>query len=493
MSAVAAPAAAMVPAQRPSVDDVAVDVLPELYVPDAWQWLPTSTGRIAPDGYSWMQAVHWVAGSGMYKPRRHRSHGPRSFGPTTVFVAQLLAELSPCRPGIEYLMRRTGLSERAVQNHLQMLRETGLLAYVSKGTRVSGEPPQASEFARMVPVEFDDALGIRTAGEGTGRRMTGIAEAGRELMARLAKKAARKVRRRSATSSRTGAKGARKAASEASVTAVSDGSRCTPMGGGADGSSTAGTTSLPPESKLASGGGKPSIPKKSKGKAGRRKLNKVGRRFQLARELTQELDWLRGCSVPRIAWVARDVADAGWTVTDVKGWLHFRGEAARVRRGSGLLAVLLSNAVTVLDTPEKRAAAVEQWRSAQEAARRHRIQRVRARAERYEGDWEAPSSRAVQRDVEAAFAQVRETANGGHHQDQDHAADSQDAPTEAAVEQLCQEAEQRLASGDTSLIIVTVDAMGREAAERVYGERLVRRALQLESCSRSSLMTIGRP
>ncbi|WP_099505176.1 helix-turn-helix domain-containing protein, partial [Streptomyces sp. HG99] len=439
MSAVAAPTAAMIPAPRPSVDDVAVSVLPAtLYVPEASQWLSTSTGRIAPDGYSWMQAVHWVAGSGLYRPRQYRSHGPRSFGPTTVFVAQLLAELSPCRPGIDYLVRRTGLSERAVQNHLQMLRETGLLAYVSKGTRVSGEPPQASEFALMVPVEFDDALGIRTAGEGTGRRMTGIAEAGRELMARLAKLAARKVRRRRPkTSSRAGAKGARKAASEASVTAVSGGSRCTPMGGGADGSSAAGTTSLPPESKLASGGSKSPVPKKSNAKAGgRRKLNTVGRRFQLARELTQELDWLRGCSVPRIAWVARGVADAGWTVTDVKAWLHFRGEAAHVRRGSGLLAVLLANAVTVLDTPAKRADAIERWRGAQEAARRDRIRQVRARTERYEGDWQAPVSRSVQREVEAAFAQVRDMEHGGRHQDQGHAGDGQDAGLELGGEEL---------------------------------------------------------
>lgn len=485
-----AAAAVMVPAPRPSVDAV-VDVLPELYVPEARQWLSMSAGRIAPEGYSWMQAVHWVARSGLYRPRRYRSHGPRSFGPTTVLVAQLLAELSPCRPGVEYLMRRTGLSERAVQNHLQMLRETGLLAYVSKGTRVSGGLPQASEFARVIPVEFDEALGIRTVGEGAGRRMTGIAEAGRELMARLAKLAARKVRRRSTTSSRTGSKAVRKSASGAGVTAVSGGSRCTPMGGGADGSSTAGTTSFPPENKLASGGSKSPVPNKSKA-GGRRKLNSVGRRFQLARELTQELDWLRGCSVPRIAWVARHVADAGWTVTDVKGWLHLRGEAARVRRGSGLLAVLLSNAVTVLDTPEKRAAAVEQWRGAQEAARRHRIQQVRAHTERCEGDWQAPSSRSVQREVEAAFAQVRETLNGSRHQDLDAAAEPP-TPTEAEMVLLHQEAEQRLAVGDTSLIVVAIDAMGRETAERVYGEHLVHRALQLESCSRSSLMTIGHP
>ncbi|MCZ9340906.1 transcriptional regulator, partial [Streptomyces sp. TRM76130] len=93
MSAVAASAAVMLPAPRLSVDDAeAVAVLPDLFVPEASQWLSTSAGRIASDGYSWMQAVHWVAGSGLYKPRRHRSHGPRSFGATTVCVAQELAE-----------------------------------------------------------------------------------------------------------------------------------------------------------------------------------------------------------------------------------------------------------------------------------------------------------------------------------------------------------------------------------------------------------------
>ncbi len=492
MNAVAAPAAAMIPAPRPSADGDAVDVLPALYVPEASQWLSASTGRIAPDGYSWMQGVHWVAGSGLYEPRRYRSHGPRSFGPTTVWIAQLLAELSPCRPGIEYLMRRTGLTKRAVEYHLQMLRETGLLAWEMRGTRVSGEQTQASVYVLMLPSAFDAALGIRTSGEGTGRRMTGIAEAGRELMARLAKKAARKVRRpRSKTSSRTPAKGARKGVGGTSVTAVSGRSRCTPMGGGADGSSTAGTTSFPPESKLASGEAESPIPKKSKAKAGgRRKLNKIGRRYQLARELTQEVDWLRGCSVPRIAWVARNVADAGWTVTDVKAWLHFRGEAAHVRRGSGLLAVLLSNAVTVLDTPAKRADAIEQWRGAQEAARRDRIRQVRARTERYEGDWQAPSSRSVQREVGAAFAKVRETVNGGRRQDQDHDADGQDAPLEMSEQErkdLVATATGELMRGETTLIT----SMHPDMALQIFGERLVRRADQLERGFRSSLMTNG--
>ncbi|MFJ4980404.1 transcriptional regulator [Streptomyces coeruleorubidus] len=494
----ATPADVLMPASRPAVDDGAVDVLSELYVPEARQWLSSSTGRIAPEGYSWMQAVHWVAGSGLYEPRRYRSHGPRRFGVTTVRVAQELAELFPCRPGIDYLVRRTGLSERSVEYHLGMLRETGLLAYVVRGTRVSGETAQASEFARMIPEAFDVALGIRTVlrdedAPAYTRAMTGIAEAGRELMAKLAKKAARKVRKpRSTQASKTPAKGCRKAAERGVVTAVSDEVRCTPMQVGSSSVSTAGTTSFPPESKLASGGSKSPIPNQSKAKpGGRRKLNAVGRRFQLARELTQELDWLRGCSVPRIAWVARHVADAGWTVTDVRAWLHFRGEAARVRRGSGLLAVLLSNAVTVLDTPEKRAAAVEQWRGAQEAARRHRIQQVRARTERFEGDWEAPASRAVQREVEAAFAQVSEVASGGRRKD--HAADDQAAPLELSEQErddLRATAWGQLMRGETDLITGTVNVMGPEAAAHIYGADLVRRARQLASAARSSLMTI---
>lgn len=501
MTLVAAEAAVIVPSQResvPLVDDKAVDVLLELWVPEAWQWLSTSTGRVAPDGYSWMQAVHWVAGSGLYQPRRHRSSGLRSFNATTVCVAQLLAELSPCFPGIEYLKRRTGLSERTVEYHLAALRETGLLAYLSKGTRVRGQAPQASEFARMIPLAFDEALGIRTKRHDEDapaytRVMVGIADAGRELMTRLAKKASQKVRkRRSKPSSRDSAK----MSSGASVTRVADGSRCTPMGGSADGSSTAGTTFFPPESKLASGGSKSSLQEKSRAKApDRRKLNKVGRRYQLARELAQELDWLSGCSVPRIAWVARNVADAGWTVTEVRGWLHMRGEAARVRRGSGLLAVLLSNAVTTLDTLEKRAFAVEQWRGAQEAARRDRIQQVRARAERFDGAWQAPTHHAVQRKVETAFAQVREVANGGRHQDQGFGADDQSAVqglTEQAVEDLCVTAEGQLKRGETDLITGVIGAMGIEAAERIFGEYLVYRARQLASVARSSLVNIGR-
>ncbi|MFE1383462.1 transcriptional regulator [Streptomyces sp. NPDC058740] len=506
MSGAAVLAAVMVPALRPAVDG-AVPGLPSLFVPEASQWLSSSAGRVALDGFSWMQAVHWVAGAGLFQPRRHRSHGPRSFGPTTVRVAQELAQLLPCRPGIDYLMRRTGLSERSVQNHLQILREAGLLAWIVKGTRVRGASAQASEFARMIPPEFDVALGIRTVQRDEDapaytRAACGIADAGRELMAKLAKKASRKVRKpRSKSSSKAAPRGTRRGAEQGSVAAVSGESRCTPMQvGTSTGASGAGTT-FPPESKLASGASKSSTPKKAKartrsGAGGRRQLNTVGRRFQLARELTERVDWLRACSVPRIAWVARGVADAGWTVNEVLAWLHVRGQAERVRRGSGLLAVLLNGAETVLDTPAKRTGAVEQWHGAQEARRRHRIEQVRAERERQDGAWESPADAALRREIETAFAHVNQTARNTL---QPPVADGFDQPAQAGADPfeiseeertvMRDQAHAQLRLGSIDLIEDTIHALGTTAARHLFGEDLVRRAEQLAGLARSSLTT----
>ena len=46
-----------------------------------------------------VQAVHWVAGSGLYQPRRHRKDGAARFGPSTLLIAQELAKFLQCRPG----------------------------------------------------------------------------------------------------------------------------------------------------------------------------------------------------------------------------------------------------------------------------------------------------------------------------------------------------------------------------------------------------------
>ncbi|MFC7936055.1 transcriptional regulator [Streptomyces sp. NPDC057387] len=486
MSAVAASAAVMVPAPRPSVDDAdAVAVLPVLFVPEASQWLSTSSGRIAGDGYSWMQAVHWVAGSGLYKPRRHRSHGPRSFGPTTVRVAQELAQLFPCRPGIEYLVRRTGLSERSVQNHLQILRETGLLAWIVKGTRVSDGPARASEFARMIPPEFDAALGIRTVQRDEDapaytRAVSGIAEASREQMAKLAKKAARKVRKpRSKTSSKAPAKASVRGAEQGVVTAVSDEVRCTPMQVGTSASSTAGTTSFPPESKLASGQSKSPTPKKIK--RGRRKLNAVGRRFQLASELIRRVPWMGRASVPRIAWILKEVSDAGWTADQVIAFLDCGDAPGIVHRPSGFLAGRLAGAVALWPTEEGRERAVQAYRDSRRAEK--------ARHQEWEGDWTPPRSESVRR----LFADALTPKQPQYDLPDDHQNAGEtgpDVPGEEELKKFRATAWQEFMLGRPDQVITTLDTLGPAGAEEIYGADLVQRVRKL--LSSTNHMTVAR-
>ncbi|MET9954508.1 hypothetical protein ABZ135_23600 [Streptomyces sp. NPDC006339] len=271
---------------------------------------------------------------------------------------------------------------------------------------------------------------------------------------------------------------------------------------GTSGVSSAGGTSSPSESELASGGSKSPTSRKFKAKAAggrkskRKSLNRIGRRFQLAGELTRRVEWLRGCSVPRIAWVAREVADAGWTADEVLAWLEIRGTAERVRRGSGLLAVLLSSATTVLDTPAKRAGVVEQSHRAEEARRRHRIAQVRAERERKDGAWESPADTALKHEIEAAFAHVNQVArNSLHpqvandlHQPAQVGADPFEISDAERTEMRAQ-ARAQLQLGSIDLIEDTIHALGAAAAQHIFGEDLVRRAEQLATFARSSLTT----
>ncbi|MFD9151886.1 hypothetical protein ACFWDF_32520 [Streptomyces diastaticus] len=488
MSTTTARDAVTLPAPRSSVDATAVESLPELWVPESSQWLSTTRSRVASDGYTWMQGVHWVAGSGLYQPRRHRRTGLRGMGPMTLYIAQLLSELSPCRPGIAYLMRRTGLAERAVEYHLAALREAGLLAWIVRGTRVQGGPPLASEFALILPVEFDRALGIRTRlREETAppytRAATGISEAGRKVMARLAKRAARRVRKPRKTApkppSKTSPTATAPGAGHASGAPVSGGPRCTPMQGGADGVAGAGGSVPPLETtSVASGSSKSPTPKSSAEPRRGRRVNRVGHRFQLAARLAEEVPWLRGAATPRLAWVLRDVADAGWTVEEIRAWLHHRGTPeGHVHRPSGLLAALLRQALTILDTPTKRGQAVDAWRAAQHAARRDRVTHTRTHHHAHDADLTGPTSLAAQREVAAAL-----TRSAGQPATEDQLLpeiDGIDQLDPADLQQLRAEAAQQYALGEPGLITDAVQGLGRATADQLYGPGLVARALRL--------------
>ncbi|WND24152.1 helix-turn-helix domain-containing protein [Streptomyces violaceus] len=353
-------------------------------MPPAQQWIHTTTGRIATCAHSWMQAVHWIAGSGLYTPSR--AHGPK-WGPTTIAIAQEISALKECRPGVDYLARKLKVAERTVQYHLGMLREAGLLVYRSKGTRIQGVGGRASVFERVIPIEFDEALGIRTIGEGAMRRPVGAAEESRTLLGKLAKKAARKARRRPRRKSSSAER------------------RCTPMQVGTSGTSSADRTYSPPESKLASGTGKSSTRKQAK--RGPRKLNKVGRRYQLAKELIQLVPWLRGASIPRIAWIIRHVADAGWTVLEVQAAAERFISDKEPRRPSAVLAFRLASCHLLYTTPDRRKVLVEDWQDSRRAEQaRH------SEAAQHADHVQGPGSVSVQDLFREAARRVNEIAYG---------------------------------------------------------------------------------
>jgi DNA-binding transcriptional ArsR family regulator len=420
----------------------------------AAQWLHATTGRIATCAHSWMQAVHWVAGSGLYTPSR--AHGPK-WGPTTIAIAQEISALKECRPGVAYLARKLKVAERTVQYHLGMLREAGLLVYRSKGTRIQGVGGRASVFERVIPVEFDEALGIRTVGEGATRRPVGAAEEHRSTLGKLAKKAARKARRRPR----------RKSSSAERL--------CTPMQGGTStGSSTAGTHS-PSEAKLASGEAKSPTPKSSK--SGPRKLNKVGRRYQLARELKQMVPWLGKAAVPRLAWIVRHVADAGWTALEVQAIAEQERPilAAEVRRPSGLLADRLSNLHRLYTTPDRRQTAVLAWQES-------RVQEQARHAETSQHDVQGPSTVDVRDLMREALQRTRQIAAGPID---DTACHEIAAGEDTALEDLDRElvaACRAEALADPTVITGAIAAgLPELEARRLYTHQLVDQALALEA------------
>ncbi|AKZ60785.1 hypothetical protein SAM23877_p076 (plasmid) [Streptomyces ambofaciens ATCC 23877] len=414
-------------------------------MPTTHQWLHTTTGRITTCAHSWMQAVHWVHGSGIYTSPH--TDGPRAMNDTTLAIAQEISALKECRPGIAYLARKTKVSERSVKYHLRMLREAGLLVYRSKGTRVRGEGNQASVYERTIPTVFDTALGIRTTGEGVQRRPVGAAPEHRPLLGKLAKKAARKTRRRPRR------------------TPVSGRTRCTPMQVGTSGTSSADRTYSPPESKLASGPSKSPTPKKSN--RGPRTLNKVGRRYQFGKEAVTTIPWLHGASVPRVSWVLKDFSDAGWTVREVQAVAESIPMPAHgVRRPSGMLADRLRGKAGM--TATMRAGYVTMWEESRAAAK-----------DRHTGFDDAPvagpRSLAARRAIDEAFAAIREHLAPGNAPVDESPLALEDLTKQQVVDMRVD------AMKNPSLIFLAIEMRGEVYARRLYTNRLVDQTLALEA------------
>ncbi|MFF8786779.1 ArsR/SmtB family transcription factor [Streptomyces sp. NPDC015125] len=435
------------------------------------QWITETEGRIAPNGLSWLEAVHWFADYGPHAA--DRSHGPTKVGRTTLRIARALAHLRECRPSVRVLVDWLQIAARTVKYHLGILREAGLLTYHSKGTRVAGIGGRASEFARTIPPIYDEALGLRTRpSETLIRSVRGFSKDRIPLMKELHAKA-----RRPLPWKRT------KAANQAAATPTSDTAPCTPLVVTTSALPTAGDTPLPSESKLASGKPTSSTRKQNQTPERRkRSLNAVGRRYQLAHELITQVPWLTHASTPRIAWIVRHVADAGWTTAEVIAVISQENPTRRVHRPSGFLAARLRGAVDFYNTPERRAAIVAWWQDSRQAEK--------ARHTEWEGQWQAPTSQAVTRQVNTALAQL------GQRAEPDGDAPTYDVGDDGliALEQLDPSdiIDLRTAAQKDPLIIrTTIARCGEPYARRLFTNRLVDQVKRIAGTGRLVLHTYG--
>lgn len=403
-------------------------------VAPAQQWATTTPSRLTGDTYSWLQAVHWVHGTGHYTPRS----GP-GFCDTTLRLARLLADLTPCRPGITYLMRRLRCSERTVQYHLAVLRETGLLVYTAmggreKGPEGKGATRRASEFARAIPAAFDEALGIRTVGEGPARRVIGVAEEHRKSIAALARKASRKLRSKSRR----------------------PGGRCTPMGGGhlrtescglgGEVTTTAGQGSKPTTTPK-NGSSNRKAPRKAT--IGGRRVTAAGMALgdRLARQVRARVPWLRRATHNQLRWVLADAAEQQWTLEHTLAWIS---EVAAVHgRGAGIL-----------------------WRPDRpHAFLAHALRQDQAGAEEH-AEQDALASQAVPPNAEflAVMASLRAP--------QEHTAPAAETSEAEDIASL-----RYHGAKDPDLVIAAVEGFGLHEAIRIYGRELVHRAINLTTTS----------
>ncbi|WP_331738558.1 hypothetical protein [Embleya sp. NBC_00896] len=402
------------------------------------------------DPVSWLQAVHW--GVDMRLP---------GFSEHTLRIARIMARLTECRPGVAYLRRATGLSERTVYGQLRALRRAGLLVYRAVGGFSDDKQRLAAVYMLVIPPMYDQALGIRIVGEGRERRMVGIGtQAGRRTIKRLARLTAR------GRGKRRGVRHPRPATRK----------RCTLGFSGPQEISAAGHVS-PQDSVVAGesghsnteGSGNCSTP------ARRRVQSRVAQRLDLARDLIHRLPWLCRADPKRISWVVREVADRGWTCENVQAWIDVSGGdvAHVVRRPSGFLAARLKGAASVWDTPTRRAQGCEAWQDML-ASRRDRPREWAPEPAR-----SRPSSEAL-RLIGEAFAPVSVRASDGDVFDDPrlHGVGSDPAEPGDLPASLLEEV-RAAAALDPDLVLAAHRMVGADYARRLYGDDLYDRAMHV--------------
>jgi hypothetical protein len=250
------------------------------------------------------------------------------------------------------------------------------------------------------------------------------------------------------------------------------------MQGGTSASSPTALTHSPPETELASGSHQSPTPKKPASSPRKQKtLNKVGRRYQLARELITLVPWLGRASAPRIAWIVRHVADAGWTALEVQAAAEqFPIAADEARRPSGLLAHRLASCHLLYTTPGRRKVLVQGWQESRTAEQaRHTGYDELANADRL------PTQVSVQALMNEAAARTQQIARGPVNDDEDGFVIDTENPETVSLEALDRDLVKHMraeAAKDPAVILAALQTgMSEQDACRLFTKWLVHKAL----------------
>ncbi|MFE9913060.1 cell wall protein [Streptomyces clavifer] len=331
----------------PSVELDEIPLMPVSVVLEKAQNVSHTRSRRA-EPRAWLRAVVWLVDAGIH---------PRS-GPTTLAVAQDLADRMDCRRGLvmyglDATARRTGLSLSTVKRHVKVLRELGALAWWRHGSKRNLRLPgraytaTATIYAAVIPMVYDAAMGHRLAGSGYEARVCGVTEAGRK----------RAVTASAARSPRRGI--------------PVDNLPVDKSGSGVREPHSPGRYHQSPEAEVESGNNYTSrqrasrctespVPEKisSKGRGPRRTARQVQRGIWITRQVRARVQWAQGVRLRRLEYVLRPLLDAGLDADTIAAELHSWMLTWRPARPAEYIRIQLAkqtaaeHTATVLGTPD---------------------------------------------------------------------------------------------------------------------------------------------
>ncbi|MFJ8855659.1 cell wall protein [Streptomyces sp. NPDC102437] len=335
MSTVAASAAVMVPAPRPSSDAAHGPVVDEsvsavLVVGEGQEVRYTRSRRAGPR--AWLRAVVWLVEAGL-----HPKAGPWVLPVARDLAARMDYGLGFVMYDLEGTARRTGTSVATVKRHVQILRELGALAWRRHGSRANLNLPgraytaTATIYAAVIPPVFDEAMGHRLAGSGYEARVCGMTVAGRERAA--AESAARSEARRS-RQPRTGCRSAARRGAGVRGAAPVDNSAVDNRSSKAREPHSLGRYHRSPEVQVESGCKDTSRERASRRTAPRphqisynsdgtrRTARQAQQGIETARQVRARVNWTQTARLRRLARVLRPLTDAGWDAHQITEKLH---------------------------------------------------------------------------------------------------------------------------------------------------------------------------